>query len=114
MITSNGLPKNIIDAFSKGDAKTIAASFASEVDLNISGTENVYSKSQAELVLKKFFQTHPPKSFVNSHNGKSRSNSFYAIGSLTTAKGKFRTYLLYKQNDSKIVIHELRIEADSE
>ena len=113
-IASNGLPKAIIDAFSSGNAKVIAESFASEVDLNINGKEDVYSKSQGELVLKKFFQTHPAKSYTNSHNGKSRSNSYYAIGSLDTSKGKFRTYLLYKKSESKIIIHELRIESDSE
>lgn len=114
IMTSGVLPKSISDAFAKGDANVIASYFAGEVDLNLAGKEDVYSKAQAELVLKKFFQSHPPKAYATSHNGKSKSDTYYAIGTLSTTKGKFRTYLLYKQGSSKIVINELRIEADSQ
>ncbi|MBK6525645.1 MAG: DUF4783 domain-containing protein [Crocinitomicaceae bacterium] len=45
----------IVSAFKAGNATKIASYFAENVDLSILETENLYSKSQAEQILKAFF-----------------------------------------------------------
>jgi hypothetical protein len=64
------------------------------------------------LILKTFFLKNIPSDFKVVHNGKSKNNSHFSIGNLTTTKGTFRTYILYKEVDTKITILELKIEAD--
>jgi hypothetical protein len=109
----NPFPENDIfsNAFKTGNAKEIAKHFGNSVDMNIQGNEGVYSKAQAEQILKDFFTKNPTKSYSSLHNGTSK-DSHYAIGSLVTSKGTFRTYVLYKKDNSSIVIQELRLEQE--
>ncbi|NUM50696.1 MAG: DUF4783 domain-containing protein [Flavobacteriales bacterium] len=109
----NPFPENDIfsTAFKTGNAKEIAKYFGNSVDLNIPGSEGVYSKAQAEQILKDFFTKNTTKSYNSLHNGTSK-DSHYAIGSLITAKGTFRTYVLYKKEGANITIQELRLEQE--
>ncbi|CAG0981475.1 hypothetical protein FLAV_01793 [Flavobacteriales bacterium] len=109
----NPFPENDIfsNAFKTGNAKEISKYFGNSVDLNIPGSEGVYSKAQAEQILKDFFTKNTTKSYSSLHNGTSK-DSHYAIGSLITAKGTFRTYVLYKKEGANITIQELRLEQE--
>jgi hypothetical protein len=113
VITSaNPVSDNLATAFKKGDATEISTYFGTSVDLSIPGNEGVYSQTQAKLILKTFFLKNIPSDFEVVHNGKSKNNSHYSIGNLTTTKGTFRTYILYKEVNTKITILELKIEAE--
>lgn len=76
----------MVSAFKAGNAEKIAAFFSDNVDLSIDGKEDLYSKSQAEQILKTFFAAHNPKEFKIIHKGKS-GQSEYFIGELTAEKG---------------------------
>jgi hypothetical protein len=97
-------------AFKSGDSAKIAEHFSKSVDLSIPGNEGVFSKTQAELILKTFFEKHQPKDFKIVHNGDSKNDSHYSIGNLITSKGTFRTYILYRDFHKVNFILELRIE----
>ncbi len=99
-------------ALRNGNSAEIAKYFDSSIDLTLPSNEGVFSKAQAELILKTFFAKHKPTSFNIVHNGDSKNDSHYAIGNLKTNNGVFRTYLLYKEVGKKITILELRIESD--
>ena len=103
---------NLVVAFKKGNSTEIASYFENSVDLSIPGNEGVFSKIQAKLILKTFFLKNKPTNFTVVHNGDSKNNSHYSIGNLTTAKGTFRTYILYKEVNKKVTILELKIESD--
>ncbi len=98
-------------SFKAGNAKELAKHFGSNVELNLPGSEGVYSRAQAEQILRDFFSKNPPKNYQSLHNGTSK-DSHYAIGSLTTAKSTYRTYVLYKKDGAQLNIQELRIELD--
>ncbi len=102
---------SIASAIKAGDSKSLAAYFDNTVEVKIGNKEGAYSKSQAETIVKDFFTKNPPKSFSFKHNGPSGgNNAHYAIGSLVTDKGTFRTYVYLKKKDDKFYIQELSFE----
>lgn len=104
--------ESIAKAIKNGNAVTIASFFNNTVDLTLPKNEGVFSKAQAEIILKNFFTANKPTDFKAVHDGESKNNTLYSIGNLITTNGIFRTYILYQENGSNIVILELRIESD--
>ena len=102
---------DIANSIRNGDARELAVFFGNTIDLQIIDQENVYSKAQAELILKDFFIKNQPKSFTILHKGSSPEGTQYVIGNLTTTKGKsFRTSFHLKTINGRSVLQELRIE----
>lgn len=102
---------DIANSIRSGDARQLAVFFGNTIDLQIIDQENVYSKAQAELILKDFFIKNQPKSFTILHKGSSPEGTQYVIGNLTTTKGKsFRTSFHLKTINGRSVLQELRIE----
>ena len=91
----------VASAIKAGDAKALSLYFNSSVDLTAPGVDGTYSKSQAEMIVKNFFALNKPVSFSINQNGNSSEGSQYSIGTLVTAKGKFRTYFLVKKVSGK-------------
>ena len=103
----------VSSAIRSGDARQVASYFGSSIDLTILNREDMYSKAQAELIVKDFFSKHPPKSFILLHKGSSKENTVYGIGNLTTTSGKvFRTSFFLKMSGGRYVIQELRFETE--
>ena len=107
----DNIPGEIVQALDAGKSSELSAHFNSTIELVILQEEDVYSRIQAEQILKNFFMEHPPSSFKVIFDG-GKENSRYAIGTLTTSKGSFRVYFLLKMQSSKPLIHQLRIEED--
>jgi hypothetical protein len=102
---------DISNAIKSGNSAVISDYFGNTVDLTILSKEDVYSKTQAQLILKDFFSKNTPKTFSILHKGTSKDGATYAIGSMLTIQGgSFRTYFYIKQVASKNIIQEFRIE----
>jgi hypothetical protein len=100
-------------AIRSGDSRNIARYFNNNVDLTVFNQEEVYSKAQAEMVLRDFFTKNPPKSFTVIHKGVSKEGAKYAIGTLTTTSGQnIRTYFFVKEATGGSFIQELRFERE--
>lgn len=101
----------IADAMRSGDAHKIAANFDAKVDLALGSQEDVYSKAQAELLLKDFFSKNPSKSFTLVHKGSSKEGTLFAVGTLVSTNGKtFRVSFVMKSLNGKNTMQELRFE----
>lgn len=97
------------NALRSGDAKAVSRYFGATIDLTIVNQEEVYSKIQAEQILREFFSKNTPRNFSIIHKGESKDGSVYAIGSLVTAQGvTYRTYLFVKGQGNNALIQELR------
>jgi len=103
------IPQAILDALKTGNVSALSGFFNSSIELSIREQEDIYSRQQAELIIKDFFSKHVPSGFVILHKG-GKEGSQYAIGNLTTGKGIFRVTILIKYRDSKPFIHQLRFE----
>ena len=65
--------EDIASAFRSGEAKQVSKFFGTNIDLVLLDKEDVYSKSQAELILKEFFSKNKPKAFSIVHTGVSKN-----------------------------------------
>jgi len=110
-VQTSSLPAEIVQALKTGDAKTISKYFNSSVELNFSESQGVYGKSQAEQILKDFFNKNA------SANGKfeyktlhttPRDNAQYYIGELITGKGTYHLHIFMKNQR----IHQMRIDSN--
>ncbi|HET6244023.1 MAG: DUF4783 domain-containing protein [Bacteroidetes bacterium] len=102
----------IAQAFKSGNAKELSKYFSPNVELKVFNKEDVYSKTQAEIIVKDFFTKNPPKNYVEVHNGTSKAGAQYIIGQLTTANGTFRINYFLKKSSDSYFIQELRFEEE--
>ena len=106
------IPQEVVSGFNQGKAELISKYFISNIELTIDNKENIYSKTQAEIILRDFFKKNIPQSFGINHEG-GRGDSKWIIGTLKTTQGNYRITILLKQENNKTLIHQLRIEKDA-
>lgn len=95
-----------------GDIHELAKSFASTIELNVIGDENIYSSAQAELILTNFFKNNQPKSVKILHRISSNPNYRFAVLILTTVNGVYRTSFSLKNINGQFELNELHIETE--
>lgn len=105
--------KKVSAALQVGNSQELAKYFTKTVELEIMGDENFYSSSQAEILLKNFFEKNSPSKFVVNHQGVKDASSF-AIGTLNVKNGTLRVSFFMKTEKNQTLIHQLRIEQNDE
>jgi len=103
------VPNVILTALNNGDASQISNYLNSNVELFIENKNDVFSKVQATQIITDFFRKNHVTSFQLLHKGNKDAASF-AIGTLKTATGNFRLYVLTRKNE----IQQLRIEPSND
>ena len=107
------LPDGLFDAIKAGNAKELSTFFNANVELNILEHEGVYSKLQAEQILKEFFRKNIPSRFVKNHEG-GKDGSKYGIGTLNASTGQYRvSFFMMKTSNGEYLIHKFIIEDDN-
>ncbi|RZJ64077.1 MAG: DUF4783 domain-containing protein [Flavobacterium sp.] len=106
------LVNDILPYFKTGNAKDIAKNFAPSVELGILSDSDVYSKAQAEQILRDFFSKHIPMNATVVHVIDTNPNYQVGIIAVATKTGKFRSTISYKKTSGVFYITEIRIEAD--
>lgn len=94
-----------------GDSEKLAAWFADNLELDITGSVNSCTRSQAKLIMKNFFNNNTPKKFTIIHKS-GRPPMSYAVGSLSAGADKFRVIIYVRTDEGKNSIQQLRIEKD--
>ncbi len=101
------------NAIRSGDSRQVASFFGNTIDLTLINQEDIYSKAQAELILRDFFSKNAPKSFSLVHKGSSQEGTLYGIGTLISSNAKtYRVSFYMKSSSGKNTLLELRIETD--
>ena len=98
--------------FKASNSKDIAANFSPTVDLIIIDEEDVYSKAQAEQILRSFFTKYVPVKSTIIHRLNTNPNFRYGALSLVTKNGSFRVSITLKKNGNAFFITELKIETE--
>ena len=111
----NVLVDNIKKAMASGNAKEISAYFDVSLKLAIKEKERVYSKNQAEQIIKIFIEQNSPIKFEIKHCGEPKGGSsfLYIIGTLSTQKGPYRVSIRLQKQGDTCLIHSLIIEEDN-
>ena len=99
----------IISVLKTGNANGIAKYFDNTVEITLSDKSNSFSKSQAEVVLRDFFNNNPVKGFDILHKGEN-AGSQYCIGTLVTKNASYRTTVFMKQKGNRQTLQEIRFE----
>ncbi len=97
-----------------GNAKELAKVMASSVEMTLLGDENVYSKVQAEGILKDFFAKHPVTGVKLLHKINSNPNYRFTVLLLSTSNGNYRFSFGMKGADNTLLITEIRIEVNKD
>lgn len=101
---------DVAAAIKTANAAKVATYFAPNVELRVGDKSGNYSKSQAEVVLKDFFDKNPVRNFKLIHRGSSAQGAQYAIGTYEAAQGVYRVYIYLKNTNGSSVIQELSFE----
>jgi hypothetical protein len=96
----------------QGNVHELAAYFATNVDVSILEDTNVYSNTQAELILEKFFKANKPAAVTILHRINSSATYKFGVIIVKTDKGKFRVSFTLKGAPATMQIIELRIETE--
>ncbi len=109
-----GIYEDLAAGFNGSDQRLISKYFNNKVELTIMDQSNVYSKTQAELVLRDFFVKYPPIEFqiLHRNNKSGTEGAGFAIGQMNTRSGNFRVYFIIKQVDNTTYLQEMRFEAE--
>lgn len=102
----------IAAAMKAGNVGGVTKFFGSHVELTLADNEGIYSKQQAEQMLKTFFAQHPPKNVTIQHKGSSAQGAKYAIIIYEAGNGKFRSYVFMKDNGKGLQVNEFKMERE--
>jgi hypothetical protein len=94
---------DIVDALKTGNVDKMSKYFDNTIDVTVPGKSNSFSKGQAELVIKDFFNLNKVRAFELQHSGSNPSSNFI-IGTLTTAGGTYRTTVYMRTKGDKQLI----------
>lgn len=97
----------IRDVIKTGSAKEMSKHLNQNVEINIEGNVNTYSKAQAEFVFRDFFKKHPPTNFAIVHKGASKGGQQFAIGRYTSDADSYNVLMLVKEVNSSHLIYEI-------
>lgn len=98
--------KNIGTAIKAGSSKELINFCNETVEIKINGESSNYSRPQAEVILRKFFNENPAKEFTYIHQGASEGLN-YTIGRYTHENGAYRVVMFIKKIDDKYLIDTL-------
>ncbi len=107
--SKNSFPQGITAATQQGDATELASYFNNKIELIMPSKSGVFSKEQAQYMMKDFFDNNTPTSFQIIHQGI-RDNSSFAIGRYSCSKGQYRLQFLTKNIDNQTLIIQIRID----
>jgi len=97
-------------ALKAGNSKELAKYFNSNIELIIEAESVDYDKvsdTQAELILKNFFQKYPAKDFTFGHQGSSEGGLQYSTGTYVSANNSFLVYIVLKQFGGRYMIDRI-------
>ncbi|MEO6584571.1 MAG: DUF4783 domain-containing protein [Ferruginibacter sp.] len=101
--------EEIVIALKGGNVAEVSKFFDTSVEITISDKSERYNKSQAEAVLRNFFNSNPISGFTIIHQGEN-AGAYYCIGTLNTRNASYRTTVYMKLNGDKQSLKEIRFE----
>ncbi len=99
----------VIGAIKDGKAAELGKYMDENIEISLPDKSNNYSKAQAVLILKDFFENNGVKDFEVKHKGDQNGGQ-YLVGTLQTKSGSYRTTVFLKTKGSKDFVREIRFQ----
>ena len=106
----NDVIDDITSSVRSGNTKELSKYFSSTVSMTLMNDEGIYSRVQAEIILRDFFSRNTPTGVKIAHRLDSNPNFKYVVLSLETARDTFRVSYKLSNNDNTYQVTEFRIE----
>ncbi len=100
----------VATAIRSGNVNQLSPYLDMRVDISLPDKSDSYSKSQAEMVIRDFFNTHIVQNFKIIQQGVS-GDFIFCTGLLQTLSGNYRTTLFFKQKGEKQYLQEIRFQS---
>jgi hypothetical protein len=101
---------DITGAMRAGNINQLSRYLDTRVDISLPDKSDTYSKSQAEMIIRDFFNTNVVRNFLIKNKGENGGSEF-CIGVLQTRNGDYRTTLFIKQKGDRLLLQELRFQS---
>ena len=100
----------VIGALKDGKAAELGKYMDDNIELTLPDKSNSYSKAQAVLVLKDFFDNNEVKTFEVKHKGDQNGGQ-YCVGTLQTKSGNYRTTVFMKIKENRDYVKAIRFQS---
>lgn len=100
---------DVLVALKSGNASQLSKYFDNRVDISLPDKADNYSRTQAEMIMRDFFNNNSVRSFSLRYKSENTETN-YCIGTLQTKGGNYRTTLLMKQKGDKLYLQDLRFQ----
>ncbi len=106
----NDVIDDISSCIRSANTKELSKYFSSTVSMTLLNDEGIYSRVQAEIILRDFFSRNAPNQVKVAHRLDSNPNFRYVVLNLETSKDTFRVSYKLTNNDNSFEVTEFRIE----
>jgi Asp-tRNA(Asn)/Glu-tRNA(Gln) amidotransferase C subunit len=111
-VTAQPKMDDVVNMLNTNNIENIVKYFDNVVDITLDNNQSTYSKSQAEMVIRNFFNKNDVSGFKIILNGNSSDDqAFYLIGDMkTNGHGQYKVYLFFKIKGKEHLLQEMKIE----
>lgn len=106
-VTAQDIFGSMKAAIKAGNAEDLSKSFNQNLDVNIEGNLNAFSKTQATFAVAEFFKAHPPADFSIVHKGASQGGLQFAIGKYVSGADTYSVMMRVKEIGKVFLIHDI-------
>ncbi len=99
----------VTTALKSGNVSQLSPYLDMRVDISLPDKSDTYSKTQAEMVIRDFFNTHTVQNFKITQEGEN-GDFIFCTGLLQTQSGNYRTTLFFRQKGDKQYLQEIRFQ----
>lgn len=96
----------------QNNVKALSDLFAPNIDLTLLDDESIYSKTQAALIIEKFFEKNRPRTIRVLHKINSSRNYHFGVLLVNTDRGDYRIAFTLKDSNKGQLLIEFRIETE--
>ncbi|HYC30257.1 MAG TPA: DUF4783 domain-containing protein [Chitinophagaceae bacterium] len=97
----------VVSAIRAGNSTELSKYFDSRVDIALPDKSDTYSKAQAEMIIRDFFNSKGVTGFELKHKGENGGAQF-CVGILKTRNADYRTHLFMRQRGDRQLLQEIR------
>lgn len=102
---------DVINALKTGNAQELSRYVDDNLEISLPDKSDNYSRSQAIMVLKDFFNNNAVIGFDVQFKGENGGGQ-YCIGILKTRSGNYRTTVFMKKKDGKQLVKQIMFKAE--
>jgi hypothetical protein len=97
----------VVAAIRAGNSAELSKYFDNRVDIALPDKSDTYSKAQAEMIIRDFFNSKGVIGFELKHKGENGGAQF-CVGILKTRNAEYRTHLFMRQRGDRQLLQEIR------